>query len=111
MAYTLPTQLFDKRQLITNPVELITYEIDAGFDRGKPDGVFYPNATVDVSRIMRWAHEAKVPLIARGAGTGLSGGAVPEHGGIIVEFARMNHVLEFDPTGRNAVVEPGVVNL
>ena len=46
---------------------------------------------------MRWAHEAKVPLIARGAGTGLSGGAVPEHGGIIVEFARMNRVLEFDP--------------
>ncbi len=111
MTYALPTQLFDKRQLITNPVELITYEIDAGFDRGKPDGVFYPNSTADVSRIMRWASERKVPLIARGAGTGLSGGAVPEHGGIIVEFARMNRVVEFDSVGRSAVVEPGLINL
>ncbi|MCX6045021.1 MAG: FAD-binding protein [Chloroflexi bacterium] len=111
MAYALPTQLFDKRQLITNPTELITYEVDAGFDRGKPDGVFYANSTADVSRIMQWAHRAKVPLIARGAGTGLSGGAVPEHGGIIVEFARMNHVLEFDSVGRSAVLEPGLVNL
>ncbi len=109
--YALPTQLFDKRQLITNPTELITYEVDAGFDRGKPDGVFYANSTADVSRIMQWAHQAKVPLIARGAGTGLSGGAVPEHGGIIVEFARMNHVLEFDAVGRSAVLEPGLVNL
>jgi len=109
--HPLPTQLFDKRQLITNPVELITYEIDAGFDRGKPDGVFYPNSAADVSRIMRWAHEHKVPLIARGAGTGLSGGAVPEHGGIIVEFARLNRVLDFDQTGRSASVETGLINL
>lgn len=111
MAYALPTQLFDKRQLITNPTELITYEIDAGFDRGKPDGVFYPNSTADVSRIMRWGSEHQVPLIARGAGTGLSGGAVPEHGGIIIEFARMNRVLEFDTIGRSAVVEVGLINL
>ena len=49
------TQLFPKRQLTTNAVELITYEVDAGFDRGKPDGVFYPESTADVSRMMRWA--------------------------------------------------------
>src|SRR5215217_7107087 len=95
-------QLFSKRQLVTDPVELITYEIDAGFDRGKPDGVFYPQNTVEVSTLMRWASKERVPLIARGAGTGLSGGAVPEHGGLIIEFARMNRVLEFDPLGRTA---------
>lgn len=105
------TKLFNKRQLTTNAVELITYEVDAGFDRGKPDGVFYPEATADVSRVMRWASEQRVPLVARGAGTGLSGGAVAEHGGIIVEFARMNHIVEIDVTGRSAVVEAGVVNL
>ncbi len=105
------TKLFHKRQLATDKVELITYEVDAGFDRGKPDGVFYPESTADVSRIMRWATEQRVPLIARGAGTGLSGGAVAEHGGIIVEFARMNRILELDVTGRSAVVEPGLVNL
>ena len=60
---------------------------------------------------MRWAHEHKVPLIARGAGTGLSGGAVPEHGGIIVEFDRLNRVLDFDKTGRSASVETGLINL
>jgi glycolate oxidase subunit GlcD len=105
------TQQFPKHQLVTDPVELITYELDAGFDRGKPDGVFYPQSTEDVSRLMRWAGEQQMPLIARGAGTGLSGGAVPEHGGVIIEFARMNRVLDFDPIGRTAVVEPGVVNL
>lgn len=105
------TKLFNKRQLATDKVELITYEVDAGFDRGKPDGVFYPESTADVSRIMRWATEQHVPLIARGAGTGLSGGAVAEHGGIIVEFARMNRILEMDVAGRSAVVEPGLVNL
>jgi len=105
------TQLFHKRQLATDKVELITYEVDAGFDRGKPDGVFYPESTADVSQIMRWANQQRVPLIARGAGTGLSGGAVAEHGGIIVEFARMNRILELDVTGRSAVVEPGLVNL
>ena len=69
----LPTDLFDRSQLITNPVELITYEVDAGFDRGKPDGAFYPHSSDDVSKLVRWAHEHGVPLIARGAGTGLSG--------------------------------------
>jgi len=105
------TSLFQKRQLAIDPVQLITYEVDAGFDRGKPDGVFYPESTEDVSRMMRWAGEQRVPLVARGAGTGLSGGAVAEHGGIIVKFARMNRILEFDVTGRSAVVEPGLVNL
>jgi len=104
-------KLFPKRQLATDAVELITYEVDAGFDRGKPDGVFYPESTADVSRLLRWASEQGIPLVARGAGTGLSGGAVAEHGGIIVEFARMNHILDFDVAGRSVIVEAGVVNL
>jgi D-lactate dehydrogenase (cytochrome) len=111
LKHALPTQLFDKRQLITDPVELITFEVDAGFDRGRPDGVFYPRSAAEVSQIMRWASEHQTPLIARGAGTGLSGGAVAEHGGIIVEFAHLNRVLEFDSLGRSAVVQPGVTNL
>ncbi len=105
------TQLFDKRQLSTDPVELITYEMDAGFDRGRPDGVFFPESAVDVSNIMHWAAATKTPVVARGAGTGLSGGAVAEHGGVIVELARMQRVLELDVQGRSATVEPGMVNL
>jgi len=105
------TKLFKPQQLALHPVELITYEVDAGFDRGKPDGVFFPESAADVSRIMQWATATKTPLVARGAGTGLSGGAVAEHGGIILEFARMKRILALDPVYRSAIVEPGVVNL
>jgi D-lactate dehydrogenase (cytochrome) len=105
------TALFPKRQLALHPAELLTYEVDAGYDRGQPDGVFFPESTEDVSLIMRWAAAQRVPLIARGAGTGLSGGAVPEQGGIVLSFARMDEVVELDPAGRSAVVQAGVVNL
>jgi glycolate oxidase subunit GlcD len=102
---------FSLRQLVTAPAELITFEVDAGFDRGKPDAVFYPESTADVSAMMRWARANGLPVVARGAGTGLSGGAVPERGGVIVEFARMKQIVELNPTGRNGVVQSGVVNL
>ena len=104
-------KLLGPNQVVTDPVELITYERDAGPDRGSPDAVVFPQSTGDVQRVVRWAAEHGVPLVARGAGTGLSGGAVAEGGGIILEFARMDRVLEIDPLGRSAVVEPGVVNL
>ena len=98
-------------QVITDRVELITYEADAGLDRGTPTAVVLPHSTEDVIRLARWAAENNVPLIARGAGTGLSGGAIAERGGVVVSFARMNHLVELDPNGRSAVVEPGIPNL
>ena len=107
---TTLAQLFPKHQLTLNPVEMLTYEVDAGFDRGRPDGVFFPESAHDVSKLMQWATSTHTPLVARGAGTGLSGGAVPEHGGIVLSFARMNKVLELDTRGRSAAVEVGVVN-
>jgi D-lactate dehydrogenase (cytochrome) len=103
-------QLFGKHQLTLDPVELLTYEVDAGFDRGHPAGVFFPESGQDVSRLMGWAAQHNVPLVARGAGTGLSGGAVPEQGGIVLSFARMHQVVDLDLVGRSAVVEVGVVN-
>jgi len=98
-------------QVITDPVELITYEVDAAHDRGLPDAVVFPKTTIEVSQIISWANEHQVPIVARGAGTGLSGGAVAHQGGIILAFSRMNNILEFDNAGRSAVAEPGVVNL
>ncbi len=98
-------------QLITDPAELIVYEMDAAQDHGIPDGVVFPRSTEQVQQIARWACDNKVALIGRGAGTGLSGGAVAEQGGLIVEFSRLNHILEIDPAGRSALVEPGVINL
>jgi len=102
---------FAPHQLVTDPAELVTFEVDAGFDRGKPDAVFYPESAADVSRIVQWAVDNGQPVVARGAGTGLSGGAVAERGGIIVEFARMRRIVELHRVGRNGLVQTGVVNL
>lgn len=98
-------------QLISNPVDLLTYDCDAGLDKGIPDGVVFPHTAEDVVRIVQWANAHQVPLIARGAGTGLSGGAVAEHGGIIVSFSRMDQILDFDVIGRSIVAQPGVITL
>jgi glycolate oxidase subunit GlcD len=102
--------LLEKSQLVTDPAELIVYEIDAAQDRGVPDGVAFPTSSADIQCIVRWANENQVALVGRGAGTGLSGGAVAERGGLIVEFSRMNHILEIDALGRSAAAEPGVIN-
>ena len=98
-------------QVFTDAASLISYEVDAGLDRGRPEGVVFPHSAEDIVRVMRWAIRHNVPLVARGAGTGLSGGAVAERGGVIVEFSRMNHILDIDAHGRSAVAEPGLTNL
>ncbi len=103
-------QIIDHHQVITDPAEMLVYEMDAAFERGKPDAVVFPKSAEEISRVMRWAAEKNTPIVARGAGTGLSGGAVAEHGGIIVEFSNFNRVLEFDVMGRSVVCEVGVVN-
>ncbi len=103
--------LLAKGQVYTDATSLVSYEVDAGLDRGIPEGVVLPGSTRDVATIVRWAAEHYVPLTGRGAGTGLSGGAVAEHGGLILGFSRMNRVLEIDPDGCSALVEPGLINL
>src|SRR6266702_425090 len=103
--------LLPKGQVFTDRASIVSYELDAGMDRGRPEGIVFPRSTEDIVRIMRWAAEHAVPLVARGAGTGLSGGAVADRGGLIVEFSHMNRILDVDLHGRSAVVEPAMVNL
>ncbi len=91
--------------------DVIMYEYDYGLDRRMPDLVVLPRSTRDVQVAVKLAQEHNVPIVARGAGTGISGGAVPSRGGLIVSTARMNRVLEIDASNRCAVVEPGVINL
>lgn len=105
------TSLFGKQQVITDPVELLVYERDAALDRGMPDAVVFAHNRQDVQRLAQWSTEFGIPIISRGAGTGLSGGAVAEVGGVILAFSRMNRIQEIDPAGLNATVEPGVINL
>ena len=78
---TLPTELFDSQKLTTDPVELIAYEVDAGFDRGKPDGAFFPENNHDVSRLVRWAREQNVPLIARAQARAWPAAPLPSRAG------------------------------
>ncbi|MGQ9490511.1 MAG: FAD-binding oxidoreductase [Anaerolineae bacterium] len=96
--------------ILTHPVELIPYEVDGSLGQGAAEGVVLARSTEEVAKIVRWAAERKIPVIARGAGTGLSGGAVAPHGGIILSLARMKQILELDEAGRSVVVQPGVVH-
>ncbi len=91
--------------------DLALYEYDGAVDTARPDLVVFPRSTEDVVAIARIAHEFGVTLVGRGAGTGLSGGAIARAGGITVAFARMNRILEIDLENERAVVQPGVVNL
>jgi glycolate oxidase len=93
------------------PEDLAVYAFDAYTDGGLPSVVVLPSSTRDVSAIVRIARDYREPIVARGAGTGLCGGAVPLAGGIVISFARMNRVLELDERNRRAHVQPGLINL
>jgi glycolate oxidase len=97
--------------VLDRPEDLMLYEYDGGVRKSTPGAVVFPTNAQQVSRIMRLASAAKIPVVARGAGTGLSGGSVSKEGGIVVAFSRMNRVLEVDAENLRAVVQPGVVNL
>ena len=87
------------------------YEYDGSIEKGLPECVVFPKSTEDVVRIVKVAADHRLPLVGRGAGTGLSGGAIPTEGGLMIAFARMNKILEIDIENEYAVVQPGVVNL
>ncbi|MGH9477117.1 MAG: FAD-binding oxidoreductase [Terriglobales bacterium] len=97
--------------LLSDRLSRVLYEYDGGVDRALPDLIVFPRCRDHVVEIVRAARAARVPLVARGAGTGLSGGAVARDGGIIVALNRMRRILEVDVENARAVVEPGVVNL
>jgi glycolate oxidase len=99
------------RYVLHSPYDLTLYEYDASIDRGKPDIVVLPATTQDVAEIVKIAGRYHVPIIPRGAGTGLSGGAIPIYGGIVIVFTRMNRILEVDVDNLRAIVQPGLVNL
>jgi len=104
-------QLLGPRGVLSTPEDLALYEYDGGVDKARPDFVVFPRSTADVVAIVKLAAEHHLPITGRGAGTGLSGGAIARAGGMIVSFARMNRILEIDLANERAVLQPGVVNL
>ena len=104
--------IVDGRGLISSPEELHTYECDGLTNfRVMPRAVLLPASTEQVQKIVRLCHRERIPFVARGSGTGLSGGALPVENGIVISLARMNRILEVDFPNARAVVEPGVINL
>ena len=98
-------------RVLFRPEDLMLYEYDALSSRRPPEAVVFPTTTEEVVRIMKLAADRRLPVIARGAGTGLSGGAVSTAGGLVVSLARMKKIVEIDIENERARVQPGVVNL
>lgn len=89
--------------------ELVPYSYDASVNVQRPNSVVWPESTEQVSRIVAFANEQKVPVVPRGAGTSLSGGVIAINGGIIIDLSRMNRILEISIEDRYALVQAGVV--
>jgi len=104
--------LLGKGAVLSEPEELLVYESDGlTLFRALADFVVFPTSVEQVSAVVKLANREALPFVARGAGTGLSGGCLPAEGGLVISLMRMNRVLEVDYDNQIAVVEPGLVNL
>ncbi len=98
--------------VLTDPLALVAYECDAlPHLRRTPSAVVLPSSAAEVQAIVRLCAREGVPFVARGHGTGLSGGALPVDGGVVIALARLNRILAVDLANRRVTVEPGVTNL
>jgi glycolate oxidase len=103
--------LLGQENVLDKEEDLSLYEFDGSVEKGRPSVIVFPRTTEQVSQIVKLAARYEVPIVGRGAGTGLSGGALARSGGVMIVFARMNKIIELDLENRRAVVQPGVVNL
>jgi glycolate oxidase len=94
----------------TDPEDLICYSFDASGLENTPSAVVWPKYTDDVVKVMKHAYEHNIPVVPRGAGTGVTAGAVPSKGAIILSFEKMNRILEIDSENLSVLCEPGVIN-
>jgi glycolate oxidase len=103
--------LYPPARLLTEPARVAPYESDALTSfRCRPEAVVLPETREEVVETVRACHRERVPFVARGSGTSLSGGSLPVAGGIVIGLNRLNRILRLDPVERVAVVEPGVIN-
>ena len=97
--------------VISRPEDLLVYEYDGSIDKAMPGAVVVPGSTEEVMAAVRIANRHGANIVPRGAGTGLSGGAIPLKGSVVIALTRMNRIIEIDAGNRTALVEPGVVNI
>src|SRR6058998_1173788 len=106
LAALLPPERF-----LARPEQLSAYESDGlTVFRARPLAVAVPETAEEVIALVRLCRKERMPFVARGSGTSLSGGSLPVAGGIVIALNRLNRILRLDPAQRMAVVEPGVVN-
>src|SRR5437899_1512133 len=105
------SSLLPAERWMTRPEQLVAYESDGltAFRR-RPLAVAVPETAEEVISLVRYCHAEKLPFVARGSGTSLSGGSLPVEGGIVIALNRLNRILRLDPELRIAVVQTGVVN-
>lgn len=94
----------------TAPEDLVCYGFDASGLEASPSAVVWPNNTEDVVKVMRYAYENGVSVVPRGAGTGMTAGAVPSKGAIVLSFEKMKRILDIDSDNLSVLCEPGVIN-
>src|SRR6059058_3398788 len=98
--------------LVASEEGRLVYECDMHtFYKGAPDVVALPESTAEVLAIVRLCRRERVPIVPRGSGTGLIGGAMAPHGGVMIGLNRMTRILEIDLANRSATVQPGLINL
>ena len=99
-------RLLDPSACLFEPHQVLVYECDGSTAfKSVPDAVVLPRSTEEVAAVVRLCDRADVPFLARGAGTGLSGGATPREGGLVIALTRMNRLLELDLENRVALCQ------
>jgi glycolate oxidase len=96
-------------KVLDSPIDLIAYSFDGTFEQVVPDVAVLPQATEDVSAVVKVAAKYTVPIVPRGMASGLAGGSLPARGGIALSLTRMNRILEIDQENMTIAVEAGVV--
>lgn len=104
-------QIVGVGNVLTTLEERLCYGYDSTPEAYLPDLVARPSKTEEIRKILRLANQHRIPIIPRGAGTGLSGGSLPVKGGVILDLTRMDRILEIDEENLVAVVEPGVITI
>src|ERR1700726_83264 len=103
-------KLLGSDAVLHEPEDLILYEYDGSVEIARPNCVVFPRTKEHILGVVEIANRHKTPIVGRGAGTGLSGGALARRGGILAIFSKMNRILEVDVENQRAIVQPGVVN-
>src|SRR5579875_2485558 len=104
--------ILGEQRVLYKANQLVAYECDGYVaQKARPRAVVFPESTDEVARIVKLLHDNEIPFLPRGAGTGLSGGATPLNGEVIISLVRMNRLLSVNFENLRAVVQPGLVNL